>query len=53
MTYGDGLANVDLNNLVNFHNKHNDSYVNWAPNLDLDQLILLKYDYWGFKEKPI
>ena len=23
MTYGDGLANVDLNNLVNFHNKHN------------------------------
>ena len=55
MTYGDGLANVDLNNLVNFHNKHNKlvtlTGVSPKPrfgSIDFTEDMTIKY----FKEKP-
>ena len=40
LTYGDGLSNVDINKLVDFHNSHKGLVTFSATKLNLDLQLL-------------
>ena len=55
LTYGDGVANIDINNLVEFHRKHNKMATITAvhPTARFGELLISKeQDVNSFKEKP-
>lgn len=55
LTYGDGVANIDINNLVEFHRKHNKMATVTAvhPTARFGELLISKeQDVVSFKEKP-
>ncbi len=54
-TYGDGLSNVDINELIKFHRKHNKlaTVTTIQPPGRFGSIKLTKDEVVGFKEKPI
>lgn len=55
LTYGDGVANIDINNLVEFHRKHKKMATITAvhPTARFGELLISKeQDVVSFKEKP-
>ena len=55
LTYGDGVANIDINNLVEFHRTHNKMATVTAvhPTARFGELLISKEQYvHSFKEKP-
>ena len=54
-TYGDGLSNVDINQLIKFHRKHNKlaTVTTIQPPGRFGSIKLTNNEVVGFKEKPI
>ncbi len=54
LTYGDGLSNIDLNRLINFHKKHKKKITLSAvhPPARFGELSILKNIVTNFEEKP-
>ena len=54
LTYGDGLSNVNLNSLLNFHNKHKKiaTVTSVRPPVRFGELIIRNNLVTSFKEKP-
>ena len=54
LTYGDGLANIDINALINFHNSHGKMVTVSAvhPNARFGELELKGQKVISFQEKP-
>ncbi len=54
LTYGDGLSNVNLNELVNFHKSHKKmiSLTAVRPTARFGELVLNENDVTDFQEKP-
>ena len=54
LTYGDGLSNIDLNKLLNFHNRNKKKITLTAvhPPARFGEVFLNGYNVSKFEEKP-